>query len=138
MFWTLKTNRFWKQNFGENEKNFVFILKTAGKRVNVFWTLKTKKIDLQNLKTLFFLGVLEFFVFSRRLGISKRLDLAFQNLKNRFEIFQINFWKNIFCLSLVMGVILLCNNHKMVRWCSRPLKTIITYGKTPLHQYKFA
>ena len=39
----LKTIRFWKWNFGENEKNFVSWLKTARKRVKIVLNFKNGK-----------------------------------------------------------------------------------------------
>ena len=56
LFWNLwkrlKMKFWWKQT------NFRFHTENGWK---TFWTLKTKKILLRNLKTVFFLGVLEFF-----------------------------------------------------------------------------
>ena len=82
------------EKFWWKRKNVLFILEIARKRVKICWTLKTKKNRFDKFKKVFF---------SKRFGILKQLDKAFQNLKNRVEIFQNDFWKNTFCPSLLLA-----------------------------------
>ena len=74
---------------------FGYILKTAGKQRKIVF----------NFENVFFIsrrfGFFFKLFFSMRFGIRKIVFYAFQNLKNYFEIFQNDFWKNTFCPSLV-------------------------------------
>ena len=119
----LKTIRFWKHNFSENEIFFVFILITAGKQVKVVLTYETIRFWKQNFffvvilkpagkrvkiimnfenekksfskfENVFFLSILEFFEKNLFLGIS---EFRNGNIK-RFKIRKIvlNFFKTIF------------------------------------------
>ena len=71
---------------------FVFILKTAWKRVKSVLNFENEKNVLLNLKTFFFYAFWNF--------LKSFFFLCVSKFENRSEIFHNDFWKNTFCPTL--------------------------------------